>query len=129
MNEQRLIEGKLYDVPEQEQIPERTQILVELAHRLHDLHELDPSCAIAFIQLMGKLYRIDPWVYHLTLTILAGNQDAGKSLNVKAASKLHRKQHEHQQQNRALNLLELYYPRVASVIREIIGRKKPQRTA
>ena len=122
-----LIEGKLYQVAEQEALPERTRITIELAHRLHDLHDIDPMAGVMFMRTMVKVYSIDPWVYHLALSILAGHRDAGKSLAVLADDK-HSKQHEHQTQNRALNLLEGRMPELATAIRSILQRKKPETT-
>jgi hypothetical protein len=124
MEKEAFIEGKKYDVPEQEQIPERTKVTIEMAHRILDLHEMDPGAAITLLRLMVKIYSIDPWVYHLTLAILAGHKDAEKSLADKAAEEHVSKQHIHQRQNRALSLLAKRFPLVAQAIREILGRKK-----
>ena len=126
---ERFIDGKKYPDRGGEPLPERSQIAIELACRLHELHEIDPQAAVSFLQLMVKLYRIDPWVYHLTLTILAGNPDAGKSLAVIGHESCVSKQHVHQQQNRALELLQLHHPRVAETIRDIIQRTKPTEAA
>ena len=97
--------------------------------RLHELHEHDPGAAISYLQLMVKLYRIDPWVYHMSLAILAGNMHAGLSLAKEALTgkhSHHAKQHEHQRQNRALAKLDAFMPQISSVIREILQREQPE---
>ncbi len=129
MEKEALIEGKKYDVPVPEQVPERTKVTIEMAHRILDLHEMDPGAAITLLRLMVKLYSIDPWVYHLTLAILAGHKDAEKSLSDKANEEHVSKQHIHQRQNRALDLLQHRFPAVARAIREIIQRKKTPDTS
>lgn len=124
MEKEAFIEGKKYDVPEPEQIPERTKVTIEMAHRILDLHEMDPGAAITLLRLMVKIYSIDPWVYHLTLAILAGHKDAEKSLADKAREEHVSKQHIHQRQNRALDLLSNRFPVLAQSIREILRQKK-----
>jgi len=124
MEKEAFIEGKKYDIAVIEDIPERTKVTIEMAHRILDLHEMDPGAAITLLRLMVKIYAIDPWVYHLTLAILAGHKDAEKSLADKAAEEHVSKQHIHQRQNRALDLLDKRFPLVAQAIREILARKK-----
>ena len=126
MEKEAFIEGKKYDVPEAEQVPERTKVTIEMAHRILDLHDLDPGAAITLLRLMVKLYAIDPWVYHLTLAILAGHKDAEKSFSDKAKEEHVSKQHIHQRQNRALGLISRRFPVVAQTIREILSRKKSE---
>ena len=128
MEREAFIDGKKYDVAETEQIPERTKITIELAHRIHELHELDPGRCITFLRLMVKLYSISPWIYHLTLRILAGQKDAEKSLAELGRQDFDSKQHVHQSQIRALKLLETRLPAVAATIREILGRSNPAET-
>ena len=123
----RFIEGKLYEVPELDPQPLRSQLTSEVSMRLHELHEHDPGAALSFLQLMVKLYRIDPWVYQMSLAILAGNMHAGLSLAKEAVTgkhSHHSKQHEHQRQNRALAKLDAYLPQIAEIIREILFRER-----
>ena len=112
-----------YPVFEREETPDRTQVTSEIAARLLELRENDPTAPILLMTKLLRLYRIDPFSMWLAVEVLASDQLAGKSLAKLGQEEKETKQATHQRQNRALHAIEKTMPEIALALRSILSRQ------
>ena len=113
----------LYEIPEREPIPEKTQVISELAVRLLELRETEPTAPILLMTKLTRLYRKDPFACWLAVEVLAGDNLQGQSLAELGRQEKESKQATHQRQHRALNAISSAMPEVADALRSILSRK------
>ena len=112
-----------YDIPEREDLHERTRITSEIAARLLELRLIDSTAPHLLMHKLVRVYRKDPFAMWLAVEVLAGDTFQGKSLSELGESNEESKQATHHRQNRALFALESAFPGVAEALRSILSRR------
>ena len=120
---------KLYEEFPQEDLPERTKIITEIAVRFQELGQIDNLAPTIFMEGLLRVARISPDLLWTTLSILAGNSLSGVPLSALAKEKNCTKQNIHQTQKRNLRTLHKKHPEIASVIANILGRTNWKKAA
>lgn len=115
------VPGLAYDIPEREELDQRTQLTSEIAARLLELRDIDATWPFLLMHKLCRVYRQDPFAMWLAIEVLAGDNIQSKSLAELGKEEKESKQATHHRQNRALHALDKAFPEIGEALRSILS--------
>lgn len=126
----QFLDGIDYELIQPEPTSPRTALIVEIAIRIQELHDMDSRLCFKFLHKLLQIYQTHPGSFRLVLDVLAGNAIGDVSLSVLADMKPggYSKQNFHQTEQRRLDELAEKLPEVAKALQDIRKRaEKPKK--